>query len=643
MIIDAILLSGWMPFAEEIRLDLPAGPIAIVGSHAGDTRRSNRAGKTALLEAVTWCLFGVHRKRTDDAIINRSCNECSVLLEIESMSVARSRARGHSTRFRVDIGVDHWQGEAAQQELERRIGLSLDDYLATSCFRQGEVDAIVQRTAGERLALVSEWLQQSAWLAAKKIQAQKTQAVDEILAVKRGELNGIKENILSLGDALVLKNELELLALDVDKLNSRSARVHDEMFKRIEVKQQMGWIIDVKSLRQRATQLRDKLTGRKVAVAMVEAAQDEHDSSQVELRSAEAALAANSQVHAVGFDGQCPVMCSDCPAAQQVTEAVQAAVGLRDNLQASVGDIKRKSLAAYSKLSVVKRELVDYDRMTAEYQQVLQLGKELSAKIKLSEEEINAAPGSQPLQLELEQIRRDAAGKSQRIGQIESTLDASVEAERRHYALINAIEDVEDASRASHLALRAIASVPAKIAAQQLTELEQEANLLLASSGVSLRFSWTRELADKAPLCNDCGYAYPSKRGDSCPMCKAERGKKLAQELELLCDDGSGAEEDARFNSGGTRAIVGSAIRLAASAMLRRLRSSQAAWAVVDEPFGSLDAENREQLARTFAGLLGSVGFEQALVVSHDPALLAALPHRIVIDKDGVNSTARLE
>ena len=46
---------------------------------------------------------------------------------------------------------------------------------------------------------------------------------------------------------------------------------------------------------------------------------------------------------------------------------------------------------------------------------------------------------------------------------------------------------------------------------------------------------------------------------------------------------------------------------------------------------------------RTFAGMLGHVGLEQALVVSHDPALLAALPNRIVVDKDGSSSTARVE
>lgn len=77
--------------------------------------------------------------------------------------------------------------------------------------------------------------------------------------------------------------------------------------------------------------------------------------------------------------------------------------------------------------------------------------------------------------------------------------------------------------------------------------------------------------------------------------------------------------------------------------MLRDLRGSPVRFAVVDEPFGALDAENRETLARSFAGMLGSVGLEQAFVVSHDAALLAAMPARILITRDGSASRVELQ
>jgi DNA repair exonuclease SbcCD ATPase subunit len=76
--------------------------------------------------------------------------------------------------------------------------------------------------------------------------------------------------------------------------------------------------------------------------------------------------------------------------------------------------------------------------------------------------------------------------------------------------------------------------------------------------------------------------------------------------------------------------------------MLRERRGSPFAIAVVDEPFGSLDQRNRAELARTFAAMLGSVGLEQAFVVSHDEALLSALPSKIVIMRDGKRSSAEV-
>lgn len=645
MIIEAIEISGWMPFAEHVRLDLPAGPIAIVGMHSGDSRRSNRAGKTALNEAITWCLFGKHRKRVDDDVINHGCDEARVLLEIEGMTIERTKQRGHSTKLKLSILTQHWNGDTAQDEIEQRIGLSFADYTATSCFRQGDVDSVVMQSPADRLLLVSKWLQQDAWYAAKKIQSAKVSEADRQLAQKAGELNAFKGQLLSLGDKLRLKNELALKQLLAEDKGKRAEFLVTEMMSRVSVKLQLSNLIELDELRERAISLRKQLTERRQAQEAFDAAEQAHQKVLRDAKDLEASLAKDAKIRAVGFDGQCPVMCQVCPVSEQVTKTVRDATDLRVQLELRDRAYREALQTTRDAMVAARAELAVYERASAEYQQVIERGKALSASItsELSADEIEKLPGPEPIQRELEQIRVEMNPVQQRMGEITRTLEMADAAEAKHKVLVKEIDAYEDESKASHLALRAIASIPAKIAQQQLVELEQEVNLLLQGTGVSIRFSWQRELGDKSPICTECGYTFTSKRPDECPSCKTARGKKLAQELELLADDGSGVEEDVRFNSGGTRAIVGAAMRLAASAMLRRMRSSQAAWAIVDEPFGSLDTENREQLARTFAGMLGSVGLAQALVVSHDPLLLSALPHRIVINKDGVNSTLTLE
>lgn len=649
MKIDTIALSGWMPFAGEFELVLPHGPIAVVGSHSGDTRRSNRAGKTSLLEAITWCLFGTHRKRLDDDVINRSVQECSVTVAMGDVRVVRSRKRGSSTKLFLSMydllkgEMVEYTGEAAQKQLEIDLGIGVDDYLATRCFRQGEVESIVSKSAGDRLALVSEWLQQGKWFDAKKLQAIKTNAAETRLAEKRASVQTAATFVLPDAQRHEMGERLNALKLQMGGLDIELKAVSNQLAEAAGAKVQLNSHRDIKGLRLQAADLRKRLANRGEVDTRRDEAAEQEAISRTSMANAFAAIKELESVRKTGFDGVCPITCEECPAAQHVTDVVQTASTLFVERSRSHEEQRRVWEQLRSEHDVAKRESTELDRLAVQYQTVVERGKKLASEITMTEAEAEAAATSEALTAEMASLRQRFAEMLQEATTIESSLLNAKRDDERYAVLCKEVEQAERAAVSSRLALRAISSVPARIAAQQLGELEQEANSLLEGTGVSLRFSWARELADKAPACEECGFVYPSKRGDACPTCKAARGKKRAQELELLCDDGSGAEEDVRFNSGGTRAIVGSSIRLAASAMLSRLRSSTVAWAIVDEPFGSLDAENREQLARTFAGMLNSVGLEQALVVSHDPALLAALPNRIVVDKDGSSSTVRVE
>lgn len=641
MKIDTIELVGWMPFKQPVRLDLPSGPIAIVGSHAGDARRSNRAGKSALGDAITWCLYGKHRKRLDDEIIHWQSERTEVQLTIGQMVVKRSRVRGASTKLFVQTEASSFAAAAAQVVIDIRVGLSFDEYQATACFKQGDVESIVSMRASERLELVSDWLQQSAWYEAKEIQARKTSAAEELLAGKRGASDSARAHVLT--DALLtaLADDLERCRVRRDEIENELRMCGKEFSENARQRERFKQYVELVALRAEADQLRKHLATRPTNTADLEAARVSERTAALAADETARALRELRSVRSSGFDGVCPIMCEACPISDQVTAVVQQSSELVATRRKAADAAAGKLAQAAVSLREATGNSLEFVNSTARYNQVVARGKEL---VRLLGSEVpEDAPSAEALQARHAMLRERAATVAYRIGEIESLLKSSGDAVTRHDALVKEVEAAEQAAKVSRLALRALASVPARIARQQLGALEQGANICLAGSGVSLRFSWARELADKAPVCVDCGHVYGTQRGDSCPICRVTRGKKLAQELELLCDDGSGVEEDVRFNSGGTRAIVGAAIRLSASAMLRRMRSSQAAWAIVDEPFGALDTENRESLARTFAGMLGSVGLEQALVVSHDQALLAALPHRISIDRDGSESTVRLE
>src|SRR3990170_12956 len=62
----------------------------------------NGNGKSALLDAVTWCLWGQARARTDDELIHQDCTDMEVEFDFrlgeELYRVVRKRARGRSER-----------------------------------------------------------------------------------------------------------------------------------------------------------------------------------------------------------------------------------------------------------------------------------------------------------------------------------------------------------------------------------------------------------------------------------------------------------------------------------------------------------------------------------------------------------------
>lgn len=632
-----------MPFKDSFSIALPAGPIALVGMHDGDPRRSNRSGKTAFLEAITWALHGVHRKRLDDQIINQLCEACEVALELGEMHITRGRKRGESTKLRVKLGSKEYTGQKAQEMILQYVGLTLDDYLATLCFRQGDVESIINRTAGERLTLVSEWLQQSRWFDAKKIQGARMSFADQQLATKREGLGLTRAHVLTDGLRAAMLNEVERLKAQMFEIDGKSVVLANKIAQTSDLRVQATNARQLVELRKKAAQLRgareNPAKDREAAVAAEAEWQKEREARS----KIGEELEGMRRVVDEGFDGLCPVMCAECPVADQVTLSVRESHDLFESRQEQWREHADREIAAKRLMDNAKARVTQIEHTAWRYQEMVKQGKELAARVTENVDELlENAPDIAPLQAEQEQLQSAYVKASNRVKEIETMLEASDVMEKKCEGLEKEVQEAEVQSQVARLAYRAISSVPARIAREQLAELEQEANLLLSGTGVNLRFSWARELADKAPICDECAYVFQSKRQDECPVCKCARGKKLAQELELLCNDGS-VEEDVRYNSGGTRAIVGSAIRLAASSMLRRLRSTQAAWAIVDEPFGSLDAENREALAATFSGMLGSVGFEQALVVSHDAALLSALPHRIVVNKDGATSTVQVD
>jgi exonuclease SbcC len=159
--------------------------------------------------------------------------------------------------------------------------------------------------------------------------------------------------------------------------------------------------------------------------------------------------------------------------------------------------------------------------------------------------------------------------------------------------------------------------VPALLIEQALPEIETRANELLerlSEGNMSVRFVTQAAFKDK-------------KRED------------LKETLDILISDGAGTR-DYELYSGGEAFRVNFAIRLALSELLAKRAGARLQTLVVDEGFGSQDAQGRQHLIEAINQV--KQDFAKVLVISHIDELKEAFPNRIEVEKTERGSTLRV-
>lgn len=648
MHIHSLRIIDWMPFAGEHLVDgIPAAPIAVLARYADNPRRSNWAGKTSLLEAVSWCLFGEHRKRLEDGLIHRGARECSVELRLTGgLLVERRRARGGPTKLRAEVNAGQMlEGETAQEEILATLGLSYEDLRATTTFAQGDVEALVGKRSGDRRAVVSRWLELGLWERAGQAAAAQLRnaraTLQALLTVPEEPPGRPAEEV---AEALRLADsEVRRLAAQVNEAEARLRAWQD-------ASQGAGLVAELAHVVEEGRGLKVQLADMPVV-------------PEGELVDARTALAAVEQRYGVarqeqgaaqglvreGFDGRCPVTSTECPAAESVRCATAAAQQrlevARDALEVAISDVDDVTKYLVELEWQARQRQAVVNRYNDSVQRWRRLSEQVRARAARLEEAGVREGDWQALADTAREVRELLAMAQAQLAGLRQEAKGLEERVARQLQRAKATTVAESRARAAQLAVRALGptGIPARISADSLGVLEDRGNALLAGTGLSFCLAWEREGKELSPACQECGHGFRGQREKSCPTCGAQRGRKRSEELEVLVDDGSGEVEDVRVKSGGARTLVAWAIRLAGGMMLRERRGSRVAWSEVDEPFGFLDAENREGMARCFTSMLGSVGLEQAFIVSHDAALLEGLPARIVITREDGTSRLSLE
>jgi DNA repair protein SbcC/Rad50 len=149
------------------------------GIHLACISGANGAGKSSLLDAITWALFGQSRSRSDDDIVHRiavghgEAAEVRFIFELEGIlyRVIRSKQVGKSVKLEFQIAAEagKWKPlseskvRETQAAIEQLLRMNYDSFTNASFLLQGKADEFTTKTAGRRKEVLADLLGVSQW------------------------------------------------------------------------------------------------------------------------------------------------------------------------------------------------------------------------------------------------------------------------------------------------------------------------------------------------------------------------------------------------------------------------------------------------------------------------------------------------
>jgi len=203
MIPIRIRISGFLSYIQPVELDFTGFNLACISG-------ANGAGKSSLLDAMTWVLFGEARLKEDaDAVINSSgsVKEAQVIFEFEyegqRYKVIRTRARKKTSQleFMVTDAHEHWKTltestmSKTEESIRNTLRLDYRTFTNASFFLQGKADQFAQQKSSERKQTLSTVLGLEQWESYKNRASEKRKEIERQQAINQGRLQEIEQEL----------------------------------------------------------------------------------------------------------------------------------------------------------------------------------------------------------------------------------------------------------------------------------------------------------------------------------------------------------------------------------------------------------------------------------------------------------------
>jgi exonuclease SbcC len=679
-------------------------PLNLEGIHVACISGENGAGKSSLLDAITWALWGKARSPSADDLIYQNLRETRVGLEFDMAGtrylVIRQRSIEKKTPLSLlelqawDPDAGAWRGlseptmRGTQERIDHLLRLDYDTFINSALLAQGHADEFTAKPPFQRTQILAAILGLDRW------ERFEERAKEEIRAL-REKAGRIEGRMAEMERELDRRGEYERQLADAEKraaaeaktlagLETAWAEVERRKAARVELERQaeeaarrsrsaerelqearaeldsLGRSADSAALEKRAGEIRaerQNLVRRQDEQGKFQAQIHELSGLMGKLRGENDTLGPQTEPLKKRLEALETSTTPECPTCGQpltpehrrrVMEELQREINTRrDTYKSNAGRLKdlAAELEALQKdsaaLQADLQALPALERKLAETESALKSAREAQAKIPAAQERVARWQKAMSEESTSWKNFQDQLGKA-------GSAPADSEALRGR---------LEQARLEKRLADERVGGARQILAAlEELGRQREESRSELegARCGLSIAEELREAFGKRGVPTMIIETVVPEVELEANRLLSEMSGGSMRLRMETQRETKTGDARDTlelkisdelgtrayEMYSGGEAFRINFAVRIALSKLLARRAGAQLRALFIDEGFGTQDAAGRERLVAAIQSIQND--FDRILVITHLDELRDAFPARIEVTKTPSGSTVRV-
>ena len=252
-------------------------PIVFEGIELACLTGANGVGKSSILDAITWSLWGRARARRDEELIHLGQNEMQAQIDFEQdgqrYRVLRRRSRaGRGGRGSLDLLVFDSEGiprlinedgaRRTQEKINQILRLDYETFTHSAFLQQGRADAFTLKTASQRKRILADILRLDQWSTYEAAAKERLQGIAAQIDIIQHDIKRIDQEIA--GEAH-LKSTLESVLSQLASADEELRRAEERY------RQVTAAAADLRRERESQRELRDRMALRRDEIATAQA------------------------------------------------------------------------------------------------------------------------------------------------------------------------------------------------------------------------------------------------------------------------------------------------------------------------------------------------------------------------------------